>query len=98
MVDTKVPFPGFAPKPVVHKQGPTDAQIEAARKQRAKAVPAKAVPAKPVITATVTAVVDPDPHPTAPVWNGKDADFPTWVRADMRYKEAYSAWMARKRR
>ena len=82
---------------MVKHPGPTDAQIEAARKLREKTpAPVVSKPAAPKITAAVE--VDPDPHPTPPTWSGKDEDFPAWVQADIRYKEAYSAWMVRRRK
>lgn len=76
---------------MVKTKGPTEAQIEAARKLLAGTAPK-------VATAPQVAVVDPDPQPTPPSFSGKDADFPVWVQADMRYKEAYSGWMARRRK
>lgn len=69
-------------------KAPSAEQIEAARKLTQKKAP-EAKPAPP------PDVVDPDPRPVEVAWNGKDADFPAWVAADMRYKEALSAWMAR---
>lgn len=46
----------------------------------------KPVP-KPEPQPEPVAPVDPDAKPAEPTWSGKDADFPAWVQADMRYKE-----------
>jgi len=82
----KSPILVSAPKEKPAKvKGPSKSQIEAALKLREQGP-----------SASVT--VDPDPMPTAPSFSGKDIDFPTWVQADMRYKEAYGNWMARNRR
>ncbi len=55
-------------------------------------------PAEPEPVPEPVAPEPEDVMPVEPVFSGKQEDFPQWVQDDMRYKEAYSEWMGRRKK
>lgn len=83
---------------VSRKEDPDQPEPEEEEELPAPDQPVPTEPEKPAEPAESVAKPQTDPVPIPPLFSGRQEDFPTWVRADMEFKEAYGHWMERNRK